>query len=67
MIRKGGMIGKAGFFRCVTVLRCVLYLAQCLCNFCQKPPGISQIRRTHAFARFIIACMGVMPGSHHSP
>ena len=50
MICKGCMIGKAGFFRCVTVLRCVLCLAQRLCNFCQKPPGISQIRRTHAFA-----------------
>ena len=51
MICKGCTIGKAGFFRCVTVLRCVLCLAQRLCNFCQKPPGISQIRRTHAFAR----------------
>ena len=51
VIGKGGAIGKAGFFRCVTVLRCVLCLAQRLCNFCQKPPGISQIRRTHAFAR----------------
>ena len=50
VIGKGGAIGKAGFFRCVTVLRCVLCLAQRLCNFCQKPPGISQIRRTHTFA-----------------
>ena len=51
VFRKRGAVGKAGFFRCVTVLRCVLCLAQRLCNFCQKPPGISQIRRTHAFAR----------------
>ena len=51
VFRKRGAVGKAGFFRCVTVLRCVLCLAQRLRDFRQKPPGISQIRRTHAFAR----------------
>lgn len=67
VIRKGSAVCLYRLFCRVAVLRCVLCLAQRLRNFRQKSPGISQIRRTHAFARFIIACMGVMPGSHHSP
>ena len=51
VVRKGGTVCLNRLFCRVAVLRCVLCLAQRLCNFCQKPPGISQIRRTHAFAR----------------
>ena len=50
IIRKGSTVCLHRLFCRVTILRCVLCLAQRLCNFCQKPPGISQIRRTHAFA-----------------
>ena len=51
IVSKGGAVRLYRLFCRVAVLRCVLCLAQRLCNFCQKPPGISQIRRTHAFAR----------------
>ena len=67
VIRKGCTIGKAGFFCRVTVLHCVLCLAQSLCNFCQKPPGISQICRTHAFAGVHHRLHGGNARSHHSP
>ena len=51
VIRKGGAVCLDRLFCGVAVLRCVLCLAQRLRNFFQKPPGISQIRRTHALAR----------------
>ena len=51
VVRKGGTVCLYRLFCRVAVLCCVLCLAQRLRNFCQKPPGISQIRRTHAFAR----------------
>ena len=51
IVSKGGAVRLYRLFCRVAVLRCVLCLAQRLRNFCQKPPGISQIRRTHALAR----------------
>ena len=51
IIRKGSTVCLHRLFCRVTVLHCVLCLAQCLRNFCQNPPGISQIGRTHALAR----------------
>ena len=51
VVRKGGAVCLYRLFCRVAVLRCVLCLAQRLRDFRQKPPGISQIRRTHALAR----------------
>ena len=51
IVSKGGAVRLYRLFCRVAVLRCVLCLAQRLRNFRQKSPGISQIRRTHAFAR----------------
>ena len=51
VVRKGGTVCLYRLFCRVAVLCCVLCLAQRLRDFRQKPPGISQIRRTHAFAR----------------
>ena len=51
VVRKGSTVCLDRLFYRVAVLRCVLCLAQRLRDFCQKPPGISQIRRTHALAR----------------
>ena len=51
VIGKGGAVCLYRLFCRVAVLCCVLCLAQRLRDFRQKPPGISQIRRTHAFAR----------------
>ena len=51
IVSKGGAVRLYRLFCRVAVLRCVLCLAQRLRNFCQKPPRISQIRRTHALAR----------------
>ena len=51
IVSKGGAVRLYRLFCRVAVLHCVLCLAQRLRDFRQKPPGISQIRRTHAFAR----------------
>ena len=50
VIRKRGTIGKAGFFRCVTVLRCLFRFAQHNGDFCQQSAGVRKVGRTHAFA-----------------
>ena len=50
VIGKGGAIGKAGFFRCVTVLRCLFRFAQHNGDFCQQSAGVRKVGRTHAFA-----------------
>ena len=50
VIGKGDAIGKAGFFRCVTVLRCLFRFAQHNGDFCQQSAGVRKIGRTHAFA-----------------
>ena len=58
-------------FHCVggsiAVVGSIVGLPQCISYFRQQAPGVCQIRRTTLLRGFIIACMGVMPGSHHSP
>ena len=51
VVRKGSAVCLYRLFCRVAVLRCILCLAQRLRDFRQKPPGISQIGRTHALAR----------------